>query len=200
MGTHMSLRRGTQNLFYGKEKLSKLARNFIAGILDHAKALSALGNPTVNSYKRLLAGYEAPVYICWGYMNRSAMIRIPSFNNKKAARIEIRSPDPMCNPYLFMAGALASGLDGIKKQTEPTKPITTNAYEQKEIDRLPSTLKEALGHLKSDQVIRTALGDAAVNKYLDVKTREWDEFEKANPTWDPLVITDWENKRYLELL
>ena len=200
MGTHMSLRRGGENLFYSKERLSKLARHFIAGILNHAKALTAILAPTVNSYKRLVAGYEAPVYVCWGFMNRSAMIRIPSFNSKKSARVELRSPDPMCNPYLAMAGILACGLDGIKNQREPSDGIGSNAYKQKGLDKLPGTLKEALEYLKSDQVIRSALGEAAVNKYVEIKMREFDDYEQTNPIWDPSTITEWETDRYLELL
>jgi len=200
MHIHMSLKRETENLFYGKEKLSKVARYFIAGILNHAKALSALVGPTVNSYKRLLAGYEAPVYVCWGYMNRSTMIRVPSFNSKKSARIELRTPDPMCNPYLAMAALLASGLDGMREHMEPGDAMSSNAFEQKGPDKLPGTLKEALEYLKSDQVITKALGDPAVNKYVEIKTRECDYYEKAHPIWDPATITEWETDRYLELL
>jgi len=201
MGTHMSLKRGTANLFYSsKERLSKLARHFLAGVLFHAKALSALVAPTVNSYKRLVAGYEAPVYVCWGHINRSAMIRIPSFNSKKSARIELRAPDPMCNPYLAIAGALASGLDGIKEQREPDDEIASNAYEQAGLNKLPGTLIQALESLKSDQVITRALGETAVDKYVEIKMREFNDYEKTNPTWDPATITEWETHRYLELL
>jgi glutamine synthetase len=201
MGTHMSLKRGTENLFYSsKERLSKLARHFLAGVLFHAKALSALVAPTVNSYKRLVAGYEAPVYVCWGHINRSAMIRIPSFNSKKGARIELRSPDPLCNPYLAIAGALASGLDGISEQREPDDEIGNNAYEQTGLNKLPGTLKEALESLKSDQVITRALGGTAVDKYMEIKMREFKDYEKTNPIWDPASITEWETDRYLELL
>jgi glutamine synthetase len=200
MHIHMSLKRGTENLFYGKEKLSRLAKYFVAGVLSHAKALSAVVGPTLNSYKRLVAGYEAPVYISWGYMNRSTMIRIPSFNAKKSARLELRTPDPMCNPYLAMAALLASGLDGIKEHKEPGDAMSSNAFEQEGLEKLPGTLKEALKCLKSDQVITEAFGEPAVNKYVEIKTREYNDYEKANLIWDPTTITEWETDRYLELL
>ncbi len=199
MHLHMSLRRGKQNLFCGKEMLSKLAKQFVAGILSHAKALSALAAPTVNSYKRLVAGYEAPVYICWGFMNRSAMIRVPSFNSKKSARVEIRMPDPMCNPYLTQAATLASGLDGIKERMDPGNPITSNVFQSGEdLDKLPGTLKEALGHLTNDHVIMKALGEPAARMYVGTKMQECEEYDKANPSWDPATITRWETERYLE--
>lgn len=199
MHIHMSLRRAKANAFYGREMLSKLARHFIAGVLAHAKALSALAAPTVNSYKRLVAGYEAPVYICWGFMNRSAMIRVPSFNSKRSARVELRMPDPTCNPYLTQAAILASGLHGIRERMDPGDAMTDNAYESGgDLDELPGTLKEALGGLRKDRVIMNALGEAAAQKYIQTKTREWEEYERINPDWDHATITHWETERYLE--
>jgi glutamine synthetase len=199
MHLHMCLRRGKANAFYGREMLSKLAKHFVAGILRHAKALSALAAPTVNSYKRLVAGFEAPVYICWGFMNRSAMIRVPSFSSEKSARVEIRIPDPMCNPYLAQAAVLASGLDGINERMDPGSPMASNAYHSKEdLDKLPATLKEALGHLTNDRVIKKALGERAAGTYVETKMRECEEYNKVNPSWDPATITRWETERYLE--
>jgi glutamine synthetase len=199
MHIHMSLRRAKENMFYGREMLSKLAKQFVAGILTHAKALSALAAPTVNSYKRLVSGYEAPVYVCWGFLNRSAMIRIPSFNSKKSARVELRIPDPMCNPYLTQAAILASGLHGIKERMDPGNAMSSNAYEsQEDLDKLPGTLKEAIDHLTKDRVITEALGEPAAKKYAEMKMRECDEYDRANPSWDPATITRWETERYLE--
>lgn len=199
MHLHMSLARNKGNAFYGGEMLSELAKQFIAGILRHAKALCALAAPTVNSYKRLVAGYEAPVYICWGYMNRSAMIRVPSFNSKASARIEIRMPDPMCNPYLTQAAILASGLDGIKNRIDPGSPMTSNVFRSEEkLDRLPGTLKDALDHLTNDHVIMKALGEPAAKVYVEDKMHEYEEYNKANPSWNPTTITPWETERYLE--
>jgi glutamine synthetase len=195
----MSLRRGNKNLFYGREMISKLAKHFVAGILAHAKALSALAASTVNSYKRLVKGYEAPVYISWGFLNRSAMIRVPSFNSKKSARVELRMPDPMCNPYLTQAAVLASGLDGIKERLDPGNAMSINAYQNGDgLDQLPGTLKEALDHLTNDPVIMKALGEPAARKYVETKRRECEEYEKANSTWEPNTIMRWETERYLE--
>jgi glutamine synthetase len=199
MHIHMSLRRGNKNLFYGREMISKLAKHFVAGILAHAKALSALAASTVNSYKRLVKGYEAPVYISWGFLNRSAMIRVPSFNSKKSARVELRMPDPMCNPYLTQAAVLASGLDGIKERLDPGNAMSINAYQNGDgLDQLPGTLKEALDHLTNDPVIMKALGEPAARKYVETKRRECEEYEKANSTWEPNTIMRWETERYLE--
>jgi glutamine synthetase len=199
MHIHMSLTRGNENMFYGKEMISKLAKHFVAGILTHAKALSALAASTVNSYKRLVAGYEAPVYISWGFLNRSTMIRIPSFNSKKSARVELRMPDPMCNPYLTQAAVLASGLDGIKERLDPGNGMNSNAYQNEDgLDQLPETLEEALNHLTNDRVIMKALGEPAAIKYVETKRRECEEYEKANSTWDPATIMPWETERYLE--
>jgi glutamine synthetase len=179
--------------------ISKLAKHFVAGILTHAKALSALAASTVNSYKRLVAGYEAPVYISWGFLNRSTMIRIPSFNSKKSARVELRMPDPMCNPYLTQAAVLASGLDGINQSLTPGNAMSSNAYLNEEgLDQLPGTLKEALDHLANDRLIMKALGEPAARKYLETKRRECEDYEKANSRWDPATIMPWETERYLE--
>jgi glutamine synthetase len=199
MHIHMSLTRSNENMFYGREMISKLAKRFVAGILAHAKALSALAASTVNSYKRLVAGYEAPVYISWGFLNRSAMIRIPSFNSKESARVELRMPDPMCNPYLTQAAVLASGLDGIRERLDPGNGMQSNAYQDGDgLDQLPGTLDEALNHLTNDHVITEALGRPAVSKYVETKRRECEEYKRVNSAWDPTTIMQWETERYLE--
>ena len=201
MHIHMSLydKNDKEDLFFGKERLSKLAENFMGGILNHARALSALGASTVNSYKRLLAGYEAPVYVCWGYMNRSALIRIPSFNSPEQARVELRMPDPCCNPYLVYAAVLAAGLRGIKEKIDPGPAWEKNAYKYHEgLTVLPATLKEALDELDKDKVVKGALGEKLVNHYLKIKRKEWGEYEKLFPTWNPMEVTEWERDKYME--
>ncbi len=190
------------NLFFDSQDrygLSKLAYNFIAGQIKHIKALCAILCPTVNSYKRLVIGYEAPVYITWGSMNRSALIRIPRWLNNKSssARIELRCPDPTANPYLAFAVMLKAGLDGIKNNLEPSEPLEENLYQLEEpllvrmhIDALPSSLYEALREAMQDNIIKEALGDYLFEKYISIKKKEWDEF-KTN-------VTEWEVNRYYD--
>ncbi len=195
----MSLVRGEKNLFFGRERISTEAKYFIGGLLAHARALCALAAPSVNSYKRLVAGYEAPVYICWGFMNRSTLIRVPSFNNRKSARVEIRMPDPKCNPYLMMAGMLIAGMDGIRQQTDPGEPNSRNVYENAEgLDRLPATLAEAVHELQRDTVLVEGLGQEIIDRYAELKTKEWEDYSKTHAEWNPLEITEWEKNRYLE--
>ena len=199
MHMHMSLVRGEKNLFFGRERISTEAKYFIGGLLAHARALCAVAAPTVNSYKRLVAGYEAPVYICWGFMNRSTLIRVPSFNTKKSARVEIRMPDPKCNPYLMMAGMLIAGMDGVRQQTDPGEPDTRNVYENTEgLDRLPATLAEAVHELQRDTVLVEGLGQEIIDRYAELKTKEWEDYSKTHAEWNPLEITEWEKNRYLE--
>ncbi|MGB9911699.1 MAG: type I glutamate--ammonia ligase [Microgenomates group bacterium] len=198
---HQSLWKKGKNLFYqknGQYQLSSLALNFLAGQLTHAKALSALVSPTVNSYKRLVSGFEAPVYICWGQTNRSSLIRIPQNIPQKAkisTRLEYRAPDPTANPYLALAGLLSAGLEGIKRKISPPPPVEENVYEfdfhellRNKIDLLPESLREAINALKEDQLILEVLGRAK-NRYLEIKEREWKEFL--------VEVTDWEKERYL---
>src|SRR5436305_14400668 len=146
--------------------LSTTAKHFIAGQLAHARGLCAVVAPLVNSYKRLVPGYEAPVYISWGRINRSALIRVPRASRAEATRIELRCPDPSCNPYLAFAAMLAAGLDGIRRQLVPPRPIEENVYQFDEqmmrkyaVAMLPGTLKEALDELAADEVVRESLGD-----------------------------------------
>ena len=191
------------NLFFDEKdefKLSKIAYGFIAGQLEHARALAALVSPTVNSYKRLVPGYEAPVYVGWAQINRSALIRIPRYNEgrPKSVRAELRFPDPSSNAYLAFAAMLAAGLDGIEKEMTPPKPLNNvNLYELTKLERteigvgeLPGSLAEALTELDKDEVLKTALGPAIYEAFTRAKWEEWDDYR--------LHVTDYEVKRYLE--
>jgi len=178
---------------------SKEALHFIGGLLAHAKALAAIVAPTVNSYKRLVPGYEAPVYISWAHKNRSALIRVPEYfpGSEKAIRAEFRCPDPSCNPYLAFACMCAAGLDGIEEEIDPPAPVEENIFhmtkEEKEarcIDSLPATLADALGHLKKDKVLQEALGKHVYENFLKVKYAEWDEYR--------IWVSEWEIERYLK--
>jgi len=182
-----------------KYNLSGTAFSFIAGQIEHVKAMCAILCPTVNSYKRLVAGFEAPVYITWAGMNRSALLRVPKWFGAKseAARIELRCPDPTCNPYLAFAVMLGAGLDGIKKGLAPPEPVEENIYQldagslmQRNIDLLPTSLAEALDALKTDDLMQKVLGEHLYERYIDVKTQEWDEFKKQ--------VTSWEIETYLD--
>jgi glutamine synthetase len=181
----------------GALQLSQVAYQYIAGITEHARGFAAVTNPLVNSYKRLVPGYEAPVYVAWSASNRSALMRIPASRNL-STRIEVRCPDPACNPYLAFAMMLNSGLDGIKRQLAPPKSVdvnifklTPNQMKRAKIESLPASLKEALSELKKDSIARETLGEHIFEKYLIGKEREWDSFR--------IAVTDWELKSYLDL-
>ncbi|MDO9546354.1 MAG: glutamine synthetase family protein [Pelolinea sp.] len=204
MHTHMSLfdKKG-DNIFFDKDdefNLSKTAYSFLAGQLKHARALSALVAPTVNSYKRLVPGYEAPVYVGWAQINRSALIRIPrhTAGQDKATRIELRCPDPACNPYLAFAGMLAAGKDGLDNKLEPPKPLNNiNVYKLSEEERkakdiraLPSSLADALDELDKDSVLKDALGTEIYTAFRRAKLEENEEYR--------IHVTDWEVEKYLE--
>jgi glutamine synthetase len=205
MHCHQSLfdKKGN-NLFYDPSdpyKLSKIAYGFIAGELVHARSFSAITAPTVNSYKRLVPGYEAPVYVGWAQTNRSALIRMPRYKegNSKAVRAELRCPDPTCNPYLAYSVMLASALDGIDKGMTPPSPLNNiNVFEmtlaerkRAKVTELPGSLKEALVEMDKDEVVKKALGPAAYEAFVRAKSAEWEAYR--------LTITDWEVERYLEL-
>ncbi|WP_188201338.1 type I glutamate--ammonia ligase [Thermococcus camini] len=208
MHLHISLWRDGENAFIGEDGLSETALHFIAGILKHAKALAAVTNPTVNSYKRLVPGYEAPVYISWGYRNRSTLIRVPAFWGN-GARIEYRCPDPSANPYLAFAAVLMAGLDGIKRRLEPEAYTEANVYEMSSEERarlgigtLPGSLGEALDELKRDRVVREALGGAYGN-FVEYKEREWEDYLEYLASRDiPMEtkkVTEWELERYFHV-
>ena len=191
-----------ENLFFNsndKYKLSDTAYQFLAGQMKHIKAMNAILNPTVNSYKRLVPGYEASTYICWAQQNRSALIRVPKYSpgKDKATRLEIRCPDPSSNPYLAFAVLLKSGFDGIINKMQHTKPVEEDVFEfdmhelkEKNIDVLPYSLKESLDELQKNKVICDVLGDEFIKKYVHAKIQEWDSYR--------IHVTDWEVDRYLE--
>jgi glutamine synthetase len=204
MHTHQSLfTMDGVNAFHApgrKYSVSAVGQQFIAGQLAHARGMSAILAPTVNSYKRLVPGFEAPVYICWGQQNRSALIRIPLHSGSpNASRAELRCPDPSANPYLAYAVMLAAGLDGIEKGMLPPDPIDESAYEFSPEDRqrydvntLPGSLDEALRELEADPVIREALGEHVYHWFMLAKREEWDEYR--------VCVTQWELDRYLRQL
>ncbi|MBS3781667.1 MAG: glutamine synthetase [Candidatus Thermoplasmatota archaeon] len=200
MHTHISLFKDGENAFYdGSDEfgLSKIAYQFLAGLLEHAPAITALSSPIVNSYKRLVPGYEAPVYVAWSDVNRSTLIRKPGSFRPQDARLEYRAPDPSCNPYLVLAALLQAGLDGITRELEAPEPIRENIYEltkekRKEygIETLPDNLKEAIDSLEKDEVILNTLGDHVSKKFIEAKRAEWDEYRST--------VSNWEIDRYLE--
>lgn len=199
MHTNMSLfNEAGENIFFdpnGEKQLSRKAMNFIAGILAHMKAITAITNPLVNSYKRLVPGYEAPCYLAWSASNRSALIRIPAARGQ-STRVELRSPDPTCNPYLSLAVCLAAGLDGIERDLMPPAEIAENIYDMDEasreangLDDLPSSLNNALKELKRDPLIIKTLGDHVFTQYIAGKEREWKEYCTR--------VSSWEISKYL---
>jgi len=204
MHLHLSLwdEQGSNLFASGLEgTVSNQARHYLAGIMEHASALSAIVAPTVNSFKRLRPGFEAPTRIAWGPRNRTTMIRIPQFNGcDKKARIEFRCPDPSCSPHLAIAAVLAAGLDGVAKNLEPPAPTSEDLYHvESETPSLPGTLIEALHCLQEDRVLRRALGEAAVDYIVRLRTAEWRDYVSAAAGQNPPGITDWEIEKYLFL-
>ncbi len=180
-------------------RLSALARQFIAGLLKYIKDIVALTNPTVNSYKRLNSGFEAPKYICWGSKNRSSLIRIPQSipGSRSSVRAELRCPDPSASPYLAFAGILKAGMEGIKQELELPEAMQESVYSKStdelaelDIDILPGSLREALSYLKKSEIMTDLLGSEFLLKYVEAKEREVHEFE--------IAVTDWERFRYLD--
>lgn len=205
MHTHQSLWRNGANVFYDSENqygLSQTALQFLAGQLAYAREIAGVFAPTVNSYKRLTPGYEAPVYVCWARINRSALIRIPQVSRgyeETATRIEIRSPDPSGNPYLIAAVLLKAGLKGIKQKLEAPPPVEEDVYEfddarlaEHYIHKLPGSLEEAMHLMEQGTIVREVLGEYTFHRYLEAKRQEWDAFRT--------YVTDWEINRYLEVL
>jgi glutamine synthetase len=204
MHTHQSLFRGDTNAFFdpnAKYHLSDLARHYIAGLLKHAPEVTLVLNQWVNSYKRLVPGYEAPVYLSWALRNRSDLIRIPHYKpgKEKATRVELRSPDPACNPYLAFAVMLACGLEGIEKQYPLCDPVERNIYEMDEDERaelgiqtLPENLHEAIVLAEKSELLRRTLGDHVFEKLIENKRIEWNRFKSQ--------VTTWELDQYLAIL
>ncbi len=200
MHCHMSLFQGNENAFYDpndKLGLSAIARQYMAGILKHARGYAAITNPTVNSYKRLVPGYEAPCYVAWSASNRSPMVRIPA-SRGLSTRIEARNPDPTANPYLALAVMLKAGLDGIANKLTPPAPIDRNIYVMSEEERidagipsLPINLQEALSEMLRDDVICETLGDHALSHFYELKEIEWDMYRTQ--------VHQWERDQYLTM-
>ena len=198
MHCNISLFKDDKNLFYApneEHQLSKEAIYSIGGLLKNVGAVTAITNPIVNSYKRLVLGYEAPVYIAWSLANRSALIRVPA-KRGSATRVELRSPDPSCNPYLAMAVILGAILDGVENKIEPPAQIEENIYEmsktelkERGIASLPSSLKEAVKALEANEVIKDSLGEHIVNEFTTAKKIEWDRYRTQ--------VTEWELESYL---
>lgn len=197
--TNLSLIKNGENVFYdpnGEAGLSPLAHHFIAGIITHIKGTCPITNPLVNSYKRLVTGYEAPCYIAWTTGNRSALVRVPSTRGVNT-RVELRSPDLTANPYLQFAVLLAAGLRGIRENMVPPAAVVSNIYDmtpqerlEKQIDSLPTNLKEAILEMKRDSFIESVLGTHAYHKYVEAKEKEWNRFNST--------VTQWELEEYLE--
>jgi len=210
---HVSLRKlhSSRNLFFDEKSsdhLSDTARFFVGGLLAHAKALSAVVSPTVNSYKRLVPGLEAPVYLTWGWANRSVLVKVPSYfpENPGAARIEFRGPDSSYNPYIAFAAILKAGLDGVRNKIDPGPPTSENVYrlskeriQELKISSLPRSLGAAIDELRKDVVVQEALGEHSYRRYVELKEREYKEYlAEIERTGDPGPnISDWELNRYL---
>jgi glutamine synthetase len=204
MHVHQSLFKGDTNAFFDKNDqyyLSKTAKHFIAGLLKHAPEITAVTNQWVNSYKRLVAGYEAPVYLSWARQNRSDLIRIPEYRpgREKSTRIEFRSPDPACNPYLAFSVILAAGLEGIEKEYEIPDPVEENVYDMSDEERqrrgigtLPASLLEATLLAEKSEVVRKALGNHVFEAFIKNKKIEWDHYRTQ--------VTEYEMKKYLPIL
>jgi glutamine synthetase len=204
MHVHQSLFKGKENAFFDpndKYQLSKVAKGYIAGILKHAREISSVVAQWVNSYKRLVPGYEAPVYISWARRNRSTLVRVPMYKPGKAnaTRIEVRFPDPACNPYLAFAVMLAAGLKGIQENYALPEPVEEDIFElspeeraKKGIDSLPGSLDEAIAETEKSALVREALGDHIFEKFIENKKVEWDRFRTH--------ISQFEIESYLPLL
>lgn len=204
MHTHMSLadKKTGKNLFYDKKDLyhlSPLAYHFIGGLTSHVREISAIIAPTINSYKRLTPGYEAPCYICWAQQNRSALVRVPAVRPQAtgATRVELRCPDPSANPYLAFAAMLKAGMQGIKDKAKAGKAVEEDVFEYSEadlakhkIDQMPASLSEALREMEKSKLVKELFGPQIFERYMATKKAEWDKFR--------LAVTDWEIERYLE--
>ena len=198
MHCNISLFKDGKNAFYdakGEYQISNIAKYSIGGILKHIKSITAILNPTVNSYKRLVPGYEAPVYMAWSLANRSALLRVPA-KRGISTRVELRSPDPSCNPYLAFATILAACIDGVRNKVEPPKPVEANIYKLTEkerkrmrIESLPGSLEEALGYMRNSLIAKAALGKHIMDEFTTAKDIEWESFRT--------YVSQWELDKYL---
>lgn len=195
---HLQLWKGSKNLFGNPDgTLTDTGLHFVAGLMHHAQAITAFANPSINSFKRLVPGFEAPVHISWGYLNRSALIRIPLFTKTENAAVEFRSPDPLANPYLLFTVLLSAGLDGIEQKSKVPDPIVEDVYHlppkrlsQLKIRQLPDSLRGALQALQEDEVIRGALGFEFCDLYQKIREKEWYQYTHS-------IVTDAEWEWYL---
>jgi glutamine synthetase len=204
MHTHQSIFKGERNMFFEPEDqyhLSDFARHYIAGLLYHIKEITAVLNQWVNSYKRLVPGYEAPVYISWGQKNRSALVRVPKYRpgHEKSTRIELRSPDPVCNPYLAFSAILAAGMKGVQERYELPAPVEENIFEMTPVERrihnidtLPGNLSQAVHKMEGSTLMKETLGEHVFNKFIDNKLIEWDRYRST--------ISQYEIENYLPVL
>jgi glutamine synthetase len=198
MHAHQSLFHQGKNTFYDETKpreLSDTAIHYLAGIMEYVSEFTAITNPLVNSYKRLVPGYEAPVYVAWSERNRSPLVRVPA-RRGVGTRLEVRNPDPSCNPYLALAVMLAAGLEGIKQELEPPPPVDQNIYrmsarerEELDIESLPGTLKAAIDNMKASSFMRRVLGDHIFDRFIEAKELEWNLYTSQ--------VHDWELEQYL---
>jgi glutamine synthetase len=198
MHTNTSLFKNGKNAFYDEAaplQLSKDAYWFIGGLMKHMRSIAAITNPLVNSYKRLVPGYEAPVYVAWSARNRSPLIRIPAARGM-STRLELRCPDPSCNPYLALAAILSAGIDGIENKVEPPQPTNKNIFQMTDAQRkkdgiksLPGSLKEAIDEMGKSKLVKNVLGEHIFGKYIEAKNEEWDDYSKR--------VTKWELDQYL---
>ncbi|MFH1505221.1 MAG: glutamine synthetase family protein [Candidatus Omnitrophota bacterium] len=201
MHTHQSLFKGSKNAFFDpntEDNLSETARQYIAGLLKHSKEICSIFAQTTNSYKRLVPGYEAPVYIAWSRRNRSALVRVPLYHpgQEKATRCEFRAADPVCNPYLTFAAMLGAGLDGIEKGYKVPKPMETNLYhlsaaqrKEKGIETLPDSLGSAIAITESSELVRKVFGEHIFNRFIELKNKEWNEYR--------IQVSQYELDKYL---
>ena len=195
---HLQLWKGNRNLLGNPDgTLTETGHHFVAGLLHHAPAITALANPTINSFKRLVPGFEAPVYITWGYLNRSTLIRIPLFTSSEKATVEFRSPDPLTNPYLLFSVLLGAGIDGVEQKLEAPEPVMEDVYhlskkrlKQLKIEQLPDTLNGALQALQRNSVLRNVLGSDFCDLYQQIREAEWYKYTHG-------TVTDWEWEEYL---
>ncbi len=204
MHTHQSLFKDNRNLFFDSNdryRLSKVAKSYIAGLLKHAREITAVTNQWVNSYKRLVPGHEAPVYVSWARRNRSTLVRVPMYKPEKeeASRVEFRSPDPACNPYLAFSVMLAAGLEGVEKEYPLPEPVEQDIYRMSEeerrelgIDSLPGSLIEAIQLTEKSKLVRKTLGDHVFNSFIASKKVEWDDYRKC--------VHPYEIERFLPIL
>ena len=204
MHTHQSLFKGDKNMFFdseAKDNLSEVARNYIAGLLKYAKEICAIFAQTTNSYKRLVPGYEAPVYVAWSRRNRSALVRVPLYHpgQEKATRCEFRAADPACNPYLTFAVMLQAGLDGIEKKYKVPDSMEQNLYhltdderKAKGIETLPDSLGYAVSLMEKSELVKKTLGEHIFPRLIELKKKEWDEYK--------IQVSQYELNKYLSVL